>query len=83
MIRPDMMSLDPSLENPIIVDFKTTTNAYPKDFERAVVNYGYHHQGYLYSKGVEFIEHRFPRFLIVAQEKEEPYDLGIFTFSPK
>jgi exodeoxyribonuclease VIII len=77
MVRPDLMSR----ERAIVVDLKTTTNAHPGPFTRAVVNYGYHHQAYLYNRVFEVLEHKYPRFIIIAVEKEEPFGVSLFTFS--
>lgn len=54
-------------------DLKTTDDASPEGFAKAVVKYGYHIQHAHYADGANACGERIPNFLIVAQEKEAPY----------
>lgn len=57
-----------------LVDYKTSTSANPKDFERAVFDYGYHQQAAWYLDGVEAVTGTKPeRFAFVVQSKKAPF----------
>lgn len=57
-----------------LVDYKTSTSANPKDFERAVWDYGYHQQAAWYLDGVEAVTGSRPeRFAFVVQSKKPPH----------
>jgi hypothetical protein len=60
--------------NGYVVDLKTTTDASPTGFGKAVGNYGYHRQAALYSDGVEACFGEKPKgFIFVPVEKEPPF----------
>lgn len=65
--RPDWLAGD------VIVDLKTTTDASPLGFARAVVNFGYHLQAAHYLAGVGAA-----RFVFIAVEKAPPYAVGVY-----
>lgn len=81
--RADRYILDQD-GDPIILDFKTTTDASPEGFSRAIANYSYHIQAAFYldnfnaaSKfSAEPKEHS--RFIIIAAEKEPPYEIAVY-----
>jgi hypothetical protein len=63
----------------IIVDYKGTTCAQPKAFERRLAEFGYDQQGAFYT---DVLTWRYgldvsPVFIIVAQEKEAPYLVSV------
>lgn len=62
---------------PVIVDYKTTTDASTDAFMRAAVNYGYDFQAAMYSDGVEKATGQKPLFVFIAQEKTAPYAVNI------
>lgn len=74
-IRPDYARPGDAL----LVDLKTTTDASPREFARAVYRYGYHVQAAFYAMGFEAIEGRpLSDFLFIAVEKAPPYAVGVY-----
>jgi hypothetical protein len=69
----------------ILVDYKTTANAYPPAFARSAFSYGYHQQGDFYRAVLRWLGLADDRaeFVIVAQEKEPPYLVSVLTFKPR
>jgi hypothetical protein len=69
--RPDFLPDD----RRFIPDFKTTTDASPRGFEKSIANFGYHQQAALYIDGVNavFGKDEARQFYFIAQEKEPPY----------
>lgn len=67
-----------------IVDLKTTDNATIDHFKKTVVNMRYHVQAAMYLRAVNQtigIEKPFKRFMIVAVEKEPPFEVAVFELS--
>lgn len=61
---------------PVVADLKTTVNAKPEAFERAIWNYGYHIQAAIYIDGMNAAAGRDDcEFVFIAVEKEPPYDV--------
>lgn len=57
-----------------LVDLKTSASADPEDFQRAVVNFGYHQQAAWYTDGVaEVLGEKPERFAFVVVGKTAPY----------
>ena len=68
----------------VIVDVKTTTDASPAAFEKAMVNYGYHRQAAWYSHAVANNDRKSPAlYIIIACEKTPPYDSACYLISRK
>lgn len=66
----------------IVADYKTTTNASVRAFERAIVDYGYHTAAQWYAEGVEACTGADDvRFLFIAQEKTAPFLVNVFELS--
>lgn len=65
--RPDLLAGD------VIVDLKTTTDASPAAFARAVVGFGYHLQAAHYLAGTGAA-----RFVFLAVEKAPPYAVAVY-----
>ena len=66
---------------PVVVDYKTTTDARTNKFVRDAAEYGYFLQAAMYTEGVMRclkLTDR-PRFIFVVQEKKPPYSLNIIT----
>lgn len=63
---------------PIIVDYKTTTDASADGFVRKALSLGYDFQSGMYCEGAEHEFGKAPRFVFIAQEKTEPYAVNIF-----
>ena len=63
-----------------IADLKTTKNASPKEFARAIINLGYHRQAYHYLSGVNaespFL---YNDFKFVACETKPPFRVQVFS----
>jgi len=60
-----------------IVDLKSSKSADPKDFVRDAVNYGYQIQTGGYLEGYKNIEFRFPQFIFLVVETDEPFNVSI------
>jgi exodeoxyribonuclease VIII len=65
--RPDWWNGD------VLVDIKTTDDASPEGFMRAIVKYGYHRQAAWYLRGTEA-----KKFIFIAVEKQDPYAVGVY-----
>lgn len=69
--RFDMLPDDPAAP---VVDYKTTRNAEPQAFARAIWTYGYDLQAAWYTRALKVLRGRAPeRFILLAQEKAPPY----------
>jgi hypothetical protein len=64
-----------------VVDVKTTRDASPRAFERAIFDLGYHRQGAFYLDAAR--AHGIPaeHFVIVAVEKEAPYAVAVYRLT--
>lgn len=71
--RPDLAVNDWSL----IVDYKTTLSADPREFAKSIAKYGYHQQQAWYCEAVEILTGIRPEFVFVCQEKTPPYELSL------
>lgn len=71
--RPDLAVNDWSL----VVDYKTTVNADPKEFAKSIAKYGYHQQHAWYCEAVETLTGIRPEFVFVCQEKTPPYEVSL------
>lgn len=71
--RPDLAVNDWSL----IVDYKTTVSADPKEFAKSIAKYGYHQQQAWYCEAVETLTGVRPEFVFVCQEKTPPYEVSL------
>lgn len=67
---------------PVIVDYKTTSDASDEGFARSAVKYGYDLQDAFYSEGIKALTGKQPKFIFIAQEKIAPYALNIFEADP-
>ncbi|KKK53352.1 hypothetical protein LCGC14_3095650 [marine sediment metagenome] len=61
----------------IILDYKTTVDADYDSFMRSIAKYGYHVQARWYVNGMKEITGDTYTYIIVAQEKEPPFDFMI------
>ena len=64
-------------DTPVIIDYKTTTDASPAAFSRKCVNMGYDFQAGMYCEGVERVLRRKPRFVFIIQERDAPYAVNV------
>lgn len=71
--RPDLAVNDWSL----IVDYKTTVSADPREFAKSIAKYGYHQQQAWYCEAVETLTSIRPEFVFVCQEKTPPYEVSL------
>lgn len=60
------------------MDLKTTDDASPKWFARAIADYGYHVQHAHYCDAARACGQPVRNYLILAQEKEPPYVVGVY-----
>jgi hypothetical protein len=62
------------------VDLKSTRDASPAAFRRAIANYGYHVQAAHYDHGSQHVLGApFPYWIWIAVEKEPPYGVGVYV----
>lgn len=66
----------------IVLDYKSTTDATPRAFSRQIARMGYHLQDEFYSRGVERVLGRRPRFVFMAQETAAPYACSFHGCAP-
>lgn len=61
-----------------VLDLKTTLDASPGAFARAVLNYGYHVQAAAYLEGLRTLGYEARDFIVIAVEKSPPYCCAIY-----
>lgn len=64
-------------DKPVIIDYKTATDASTDSFIRTAINYGYDFQAGMYCEGVEKNTGIKPTFVFIVQEKTAPYAVNI------
>ena len=64
-----------------IGDLKTTTDAGPDAFQRAIWDYGYHRQADMYLDGQAKLGHAYDHFAFIAIEKEPPYLVAVYRIT--
>lgn len=80
-IRPDF--LPDGMKRPLCIDYKTAKSANPEQFQRAVVDYGYHCQQAFYEDGLAEIGLIDVGFLFVVQSKDAPYTVSVCQIDPE
>ena len=65
-----------------IVDLKSTEDASPAGFGRAIARYSYAAQAAHYRRGAELLAGPVPFFAFIAAEKEPPYAVGVYVLDP-
>ena len=74
--RPDYIT--DNLE--YVIDYKTTTDASKKGFQRAIVQYGYDIQAGFYMDGIEkSMGHRPKNFIFIVVEKQPPFNVAVYV----
>lgn len=63
------------------VDYKTTTDASPAGFSRKAADFGYHVQASAYEDGLAHLTGDRVPCVLIAQEKDAPYLVGVHRFS--
>jgi len=63
--------------SPVVIDYKTTSDASTDGFMRSAIKYGYDFQAGMYCEGVERATGKKPLFVFIAQEKNPPYSVNI------
>lgn len=63
----------PTYAGGAVLDLKSTDDASPGGFERAIFRWGYHRQGALYLRGAKAVELPSAHYVIGAVEKAAPY----------
>ena len=59
------------------VDIKTTRDANPKEFEKSILDFGYHIQAALYLQAAKELGLAISRFIFVAVEKTPPFSVTV------
>lgn len=67
---------------PVVVDYKTTTDASTEAFMRQAVNLGYDFQAAMYLEGLEKAAGIKAKFVFIAQEKTAPYSINVLQADP-
>lgn len=80
-IRPDF--LPETNRRPLCIDYKTAKSANPEQFQRAVVDYGYHCQQAFYEDGLAELGLVDVGFLFVVQAKDAPYTVSVCQIDPE
>ena len=78
--RPDFIT--EGLGRTICIDYKTATSANPRQFQRAVQDYGYHCQQAFYEDGLAEIGLTDVGFLFVVQSKTAPFTVSVCQIEP-
>lgn len=71
----------PLIAGGAIVDLKTTRDASPRNFRRAIWTYGYYMQGAHYLSGAQSLGLPVEHYTIIAVEKEPPYAVAVYRFT--
>lgn len=71
----------PQIAGGAIVDIKTTKDASPREFERAIFTLGYHRQGAFYLSAAAALGLDAEHFVIVAVEKEAPFAVAVYRLT--
>lgn len=74
--RPDKLDLESRI-GPLVIDLKTTVNADPRKFGKAVADLGYHQQDPHYRDGVMKVTGVDPAFLFILVEKTAPHLVSV------
>ncbi|MBE5485495.1 hypothetical protein E3G42_003825 [Mycobacteroides abscessus] len=81
--RPDWLP-NPGRGRLIVVDYKTSSSAYPGHFAKAAAEYGYHQQAPWYLDGLAACEIADDAaFLFVVQSKTAPYPITVVELKPE
>ncbi len=64
------------------IDYKSTRDAFEDSFQRDYLKYGYHIQGFIYLEAARAAGYDVNKFVLIAQEKEDPYGINVFPLSP-
>lgn len=81
--RPDWLP-NPGRGRLIVVDYKTSTSAYPGHFAKAAAEYGYHQQAPWYLDGLAACEIADDAaFLFIVQSKTAPYPVTVIELDPE
>ena len=72
-------SFAPSLDN--VNDLKTTSDASPRSFERAIFQYGYHRQGAFYVDGMRALGKDVQHYTLIAVENKAPYAVAVYRLT--
>lgn len=79
--RPDFLT--DGLGRTICIDYKTATSANPAQFQRAVLDYGYHQQQAFYEDGLAEIGLDNVGFLFIVQAKTAPFTVSVCRIKPE
>lgn len=76
-LRSDSVSEKLSL----VVDLKTTEDASPRAFSKAIFDYGYHRQGAWYLDGWKALGVEYRHYCIIAVEKKPPHGIAVYRLN--
>jgi len=69
------------IKNAPIIDYKTTDDASPEGFNKAMANYNYHVQAAYYLDILNQFQEQDRQFIFIVQEKKPPFIFGIYRCS--
>jgi hypothetical protein len=70
-------------EHLVVTDLKSTTNASPDEFQRAIYKFGYHIQGAHYLDGAKVLGLNPKAFAMIAVESEPPHGVAVYQLDPQ
>ena len=77
-VRPDYLNKN----HKVVIDLKSTVDALPEAFSKAIANYLYHWQAGWYMAGVdEILPNEYSDFIIIAIEKKPPFAVQNYLIS--
>ena len=71
----------PEIAGGAIVDLKTTKDASPREFTRAIYNFGYHRQAAMYLMGAKALSLPVRHYSIIAVEKVPPFGVAVYRIT--
>ena len=77
-VRPDYYREDIG----VVFDVKTTTDASPDGFIKAIANYGYYIQNAFYINTLKSLGLKANKFIFIAVETKEPFMVGVYEITP-
>lgn len=78
-VRPDYYREDIG----VVFDIKTTQDASPDGFTKAVANYCYYVQAAFYLKTLQSLGKKADRFVFIAVETKKPFMVGVYELAPE
>jgi len=75
------MRADALCRHGVVADVKTTTDASPQGFAKAITNFGYAFQAAHYLNGLAAVGESYEHFVFIVVEKEAPHAVGVYRLT--